>query len=249
MIDQEKKDSYISAGITCIVMIVIYLLLIFCGISYREPEAKPKDVTPELLAEEEEETFIEPEILKDLGEENAVNNDAPAKVFQGEPKPAPVENTKIVVPGKNPNPAPPVDKLISTKHESPVKTTEPSVSDEERQQVTSAMAKSFSGRNGTPQGSSGSDGVGSTGIGVKGNAAGRTFLSCPSPSVTLRHQTTVTVSVVIDADGKVISASASGGASAEIRRACENAARQARWSAKKGAAETRGSITFKIYPK
>lgn len=248
MTEQEKKDSYIAAGITLLILIVIILLLIFCGITYQEPEPKPKDTTPELLMEEEE-TFLEPEILKDLGEENAVNNDAPAQAFQGEPKPAPVENTKLVTPGKNPKPAPPVDKLVSTKHESDMKSTEPTVTEEERQQVTSAMAKSFSGRNGTPQGSSGSDGAGGTGVGVKGNAAGRTFLSCPSPSVTLRHQTSVTVTVVIDADGKVTSASASGGASAEIRRACENAARQARWSAKKGASETRGSITFKIYPR
>lgn len=248
MTDQEKRDSYIAAGVTALVMAVIITLLVCCGISYQEPVEKPKDTTPELLVEEEE-TFLEPEILKDLGEENAVNNDTPAKAFQGEPKPAEVENTKLVTPGKNPKPAPPVDKLVSTKHESPVKTDEPSVSEEERKQVTSAIAKSFSGRNGTPEGSSGSDGAGSTGIGVKGNAAGRTFISCPSPSVTLRHQTTVTVSVVIDAEGRVISASASGGASAEIRKACENAARKARWSAKKGASETRGSITFRIYPK
>lgn len=66
--------------------------------------------------------------------------------------------------------------------------------------------------------------------------------------MTLRNKTTVTVSVVIDSDGNVISAKASGGASASIRRACEQAAKGAKWSPKKGAGETRGSISFTITP-
>lgn len=245
--DRQKKDSLIAALITLVVMGLLVVMLSVCGLTYEEVQELAKDSTPELMLDEE--TFLEPEILKDLGEENAVNNDAPAKTFQGEPEPAPKDNNKIVTPGKSEKPAPPVDKLVSTKHESPVQSTEPTVSQEEKQRVTSTVAKGFSGRNGTPEGSSGSDGAGDTGIGIQGNAAGRTFKGCPTPSVTLRHKTTVKVSIVIDANGKVISATASGGASAEIRQACENAARKARWSEKKGAAETRGSITFTITPR
>lgn len=245
--DKQKKDSLIAAIITIVVMALTILMLSICKLTYEELPELAKDSTPELMMDEE--TFLEPEILKDLGEENAVNNDAPAEAFQGEPEPAPKDNNKIVTPGKSDKPAPPVDKLVSTKHDSPVKSTEPSATQEEKQRVTSAVAKGFSGRNGTPEGSGGSDGAGDTGIGIQGNAAGRTFKGCPSPSVTLRHKTTVKVSVVIDADGKVISATASGGASADIRKACENAARKARWSEKKGASETRGSITFTITPR
>lgn len=244
---QNKKDSAIAAAITFFVMLLLLLFLLFSGISYNAPMEPAKDSTPELMAEEE--TFLEPEILKDLGEENAVNNDAPAKAFQGEPEPAPKDNNKIVEPGKNTKPAPPVSKLVSTKKKSPVKSTEPSATEEERQRVTSAMAKGFVGRNGNPQGSAGSDGAGDTGIGIVGNASGRTFKGCPKPDVTLRHKTTVKVSVVIDSDGKVVSASASGAASASIRSACERAARQARWSEKKGAGETRGTLTFTITPR
>lgn len=245
---QNKKDSAIAAAITFFVVLIILLILTFTGISYQEPEQLAKDSTPELMLDEEE-TFLEPEILKDLGEEDAVNNDAPAKVFQGEPDPAPKDNNKIVEPGKNTKPAPPVKKLVSTNKESDVKSTEPKATEEERQHVTSSVAKGFSGRNGAPQGSNGSDGSGSNGIGIVGNASGRTFMGCPKPDVTLQHKTTVKVSVVIDADGKVISATASGAASAAIRSACERAARQARWSEKKGAGETRGSITFTITPR
>ncbi|MDE6423412.1 MAG: hypothetical protein K2K95_08340, partial [Muribaculaceae bacterium] len=64
-----------------------------------------------------------------------------------------------------------------------------------------------------------------------------------------RHKTIVTVNVVIDAAGKVIAASSTGSDDANIRRKCEAAAKQARWSAKKGASTTRGSITFTITPK
>ncbi|MDE5808525.1 MAG: energy transducer TonB, partial [Muribaculaceae bacterium] len=168
---------------------------------------------------------------------------------QGEPVKAPVENTKLGEPGDNPKPTPQIEKKITQKAESPVKATEPPATTEEQSKISSAMANKFSGKNGTPGGKTGSNGSGGTGIGVSGTANGREFKGCPSPDVTLRHKTTVKVSVVIDAEGKVISATASGSADASIRRACEKAARAARWSAKKGAAETRGSITFTITPK
>ncbi len=243
--ERQKKDSFIAAGITFVVMLAILLFLFFSGISfYRELLAEqPK---PELL--EEEEIFLEPEILRERGEENAVHHHAPAPAFQGEPEPAETDNTKIVVPGENPKPAPPIEKKVTTHKESPVKATEPTVTKEEKQKVTSSVAKGFSGRNGTPEGNAGTDGAGGTGLGIQGNANGRTFKGCPTPNVSLRHKTTIKVSVVIDADGNVISATASGGSSADIRRACEQAARGAKWSAKKGAGETRGTITFTITP-
>ena len=152
-------------------------------------------------------------------------------------------------PGENPKPAPQVEKKITQKQESPVKATEPPATNEEQSKISSAMANKFSGKNGATDGKSGSNGSGGTGVGIAGNANGRTFLGCNTPNVTLRHKTTVKVSVVIDATGKVISATASGSADASIRRACEQAARTARWSEKKGAGETRGSITFTITPK
>lgn len=245
--EQNKKDAIISAVITT-AAVVIVLILLLCGkMTFDGTSYIPEKACPELMPDEEE--FLEPEILKDLGEENAVDNDAPAKAFQGEPDPSPTDRNKIVTPGRNVKPAPPVDKLVSTKHDNPVKSTDPTVSEEEKQRVTSSVAKGFAARNGVQEGSQGSDGAGDTGVGISGNAAGRTFQGCPKPEVTLRHKTSVKVSVVIDADGKVISATASGGASAQIRSACERAARQARWSAKKGATETRGTITFTITPR
>lgn len=243
----SRKDRLVAAAITLLAVILILLCLIFGHFTSVMPELAAES-TPELMAPEDEELFIEPEVLRDLGEPEAVAKDAPAPVEQGEPKPAPVENNKLVSPGENHKPAPQTEKLISSKKESPVKTTEPPVSKEEPSAISSAMANKFPGKNGQPSGSTGSNGAGGSGSGINGHANGRSFLGCPKPYVELRSPVTITVTVMIDADGKVVSAKASGGTSAAQRQACEKAAMQARWSAKKGQAQTRGTLTFHITP-
>lgn len=241
----NRKADIIAAAVTMLVTLII-LLFLFTGSLNFDRALLSSSSIPEI--QEDDELFIEPE-LTDLGEPDATEHDTPAPAFKGEPEPAETDNTKLVVPGENPKPAPPVDKLVTTKKESPVEATEPTVSKEEKSKVTSSVANSFSGRNGATEGSNGSAGAGGTGSGVSGNANGRTFLGCNLPDVTLRNKTVVKVNVVINAEGHVTSATASGSADASIRRKCEAAARTAKWSAKKGVAETRGSITFTIYPK
>lgn len=241
------KDSIIAAAVTFAVALLILLFLFTCGLTFDRAQLAQSS-TPEIAAEEDE-LFIEPEILRDLGEEDATVQDAPAPAFKGEPEQAPEENTKLVTPGKNTKPAPPVEKPVTQKTESPVKATEPSKSEEEKKKVTSAMANKFTSRNGAAEGTSGTQGAGGNGMGISGSVSGRTFKGCPKPSVTLRHKVRVTVNVTIDASGRVISAKARGGADASIRRACEQAALGARWSEKKGAPEAKGTITFTITPR
>ncbi len=60
----------------------------------------------------------------------AETKDAPARAFNGEPDPAPEENKRLNVPGKNKKPAPPVEKKVASKRESAVKSTEPTLSEE-----------------------------------------------------------------------------------------------------------------------
>lgn len=236
----------IAAAVTFVIAFLILLILFCCGLSF-DKKLLAQSSIPEI--QEDEEIFLEPELLTDLGEPDAVNHDSPAPAMKGEPEPAETDNTKLVVKGDNPKPAPPVEKLVTTPKESPVTATNPSITEEEKKKVTSSVAKGFSGRNGATEGKTGTSGAGGTGTGVSGNANGRTFLGCPKPDVTLQHPVKVTVTVVIDASGTVTSASASGSADASIRRKCEQAARQAKWTEKKGAGETRGTITFNIYPK
>ena len=246
---KEDKDRAIAAALTFLVTLVLLLVLFFGGISFDRQELAESS-TPELLPPEEE-LFIEPELV-DLGEETSVNhNTKPAPSLKGEPEPAPEDHAEIVDPGEKPDPVvKPVQKEITQKKESPVQKEEPSITDKERQKATSSVANKFAPKNGQTEGSDkGTSGAGGDGVGVSGNAHGRTFISCPKPDVALRHKTIVTVNVVIDAEGKVIEAAATGSADATIRRKCEAAARQARWSAKKGASTTRGSITFTITPR
>ena len=244
---RSDKDRALAAFLTFLLTFLLLVALFFGGVSW-DREMLAKSSTPELM-EEDDELFIEPELVE-LGEENAVNNDKPAPAIKGEPDPAPEDKAEIIEPGPKPEPAPPKPKLNTQKKESTVKATEPSQTDKEKQKATSSVANKFSRNNGATEGTDqGSSGAGGTGVGVSGNAHGRSFISCPKPDVALRHKTIVTVNVVIDADGKVTEANATGSADAGIRRKCEAAARQARWSAKKGATSTRGSITFTITPK
>lgn len=244
----ERRDSLIAALITFLVVGLLLAWLLFATLRYDGRMASHTE-NPQL---EEDEVFLDPELLleqhKDVGEQDAVADDAPAPEVKGEPAPAPVEQTHTVISGDNKTPSP-EQPLITSTEDSPVQTVAPDRKKEE-EKVASSMAGKFSSNPGSVAGKfdspGGSDGVAS---GVTGKMAGRQFLGCPLPDVSLAHKTTVTVSITVDAEGKVMTATASGAATREIRRKCEQAAMQARWSAKKGAASTRGSITFTIIPR
>ena len=243
-----RRDSIIAALITFLVVGLLLAWLLVATLRYDERMAASSQ-NPQL---EEDEIFLDPELLleqhKEVGEPDAVANDAPAAEVKGEPAPAPAEQTHTVVSGENTVPSP-EQTLIASNEESPVQTAPPDRKKEE-EKVASSMAGKFNTKPGSVAGkfdsTVGSDGAAS---GVTGKMSGRQFLGCPLPDVSLAHKTTVTVSITVDAEGKVMTATASGAATREIRRKCEQAAMQARWSAKKGATSTRGSITFTIIPK
>ncbi|MDE7402791.1 MAG: hypothetical protein K2M87_05205 [Muribaculaceae bacterium] len=250
--NRNQRDTIIAAAVTFVAALVI-LLLLFCGSINYDRNLLALDSTPEIsLLTPDDEEFIEPEIIRDLGEPDATQKDEPAPAFQGQPRKADTENDKLIIPGKNEKPAPPVEKNISQTKPSPVKTSEPPKTDEKKQEVTSKMAGKFSPRNGSESGSSNSSGAGGTGVGISGSVAGRTFKGCPKPNVALQNKVVVEVKVTIDAAGRVISAqprSRSGNASTAILNACAQAAKSARWSEDPNTPSARGSITFTITPK
>jgi outer membrane biosynthesis protein TonB len=244
----ENKDRLIALAITLLAVVLMLLFLTFEHLTWDSKALSEPQHTAELQQPEDDEIFLEPELMN-LGEEEAVNNDIAAPSPHGEPEQAEVENNKIVVKGENPKPSQSTEKLVTQKKESTVKTTEPAKTDKEEEKISSTVAKGFSAKNGTSDGKSGSAGSGGTGTGVAGSVRGRVFQGCPLPDVTLQHKTVVVVNIVVDENGNVTSASATGSAGASIRRACERAALKAKWSAKKGATETRGTLTFTITPK
>lgn len=244
----ERKDSLIAAIVTFLAIALMLVWLFAATLRYDEKMAASTE-NPQL---EEEEIFLDPELLlqndKTIGEPDSKANDTPAPEVKGTPAPAAEEQPHTVVSSENTIPSP-EQNLISSKAESPVQTTAPEKKKEE-EKVATSMAGKFASKPGSVAGkfdsSGSSDAVGS---GVTGKMSGRQFLGCPLPDVALSHKTTVTVSITVDADGKVMTATASGAATREIRKKCEQAAMQAKWSPKKGATSTRGSITFTIIPK
>ena len=231
----EKRASAIAAAATLLAVALILVILFSCSLNFDRNAAA---ITPRSEISPDEELFIDPELM-DLGEMSTRETDEATPAEIGEPKK-----------GENPEPAPPVSKKITQKHDSPVKVKDPPASKEEKREATSRMAGKFSGKNGAADGKFNSNaGAGAAGVGVSGNARGRTFLGCPKPVVELTNKTVVVVDITVNEEGAVTSASARGSASSTIRRKCEQAARQARWSAKKGAGDTRGTITFTITPR
>lgn len=243
---RREKDRTLAGGITAAVTLMILLVLLTGGVSW-DRNALAQASTPEIM---DDELFIEPELVE-LGEETSVTRNKPAPTLKGEPKPAQEDNSEIIDPGPKPDPKPkPVRNVATQKRESALKQEEAARTEKEKREATSTVASKFSPRNGSTEVSDqGLSGAGGSGTGVSGSAHGRSFISCPRPDVTLRHKTVVRVNVVIDSEGRVTEAQATGSADASIRRKCEAAARAARWSPKKGATATRGSITFTITPR
>ena len=245
---ESRRDSVIAGLITLLVVGLLLVWLLVATLHYDERLAASTE-NPQL---EEDEVFLDPELLleqnKSIGEPDAGFQDTPAPEIKGQPAPVPEEQTHTVVSAENPAPSP-EQKLITSTAESAVQTAAPDKKKEE-EKVATSMAGKFNSKPGSVQGkfdsTGGSDGSGS---GVTGKMSGRQFLGCPLPDVSLAHKTTVTVSITVDAEGKVLTATASGAATREIRKKCEQAAMQARWSPKKGATSTRGSLTFTIIPK
>lgn len=243
----EKKDSFIAGLVTFFCVLIILLWLMFSALHYDERLADADN--PQL---EEEELFLDPELLleqnKSVGNPDDINHDTPSPEVRGEPVPSPVEQNHTAFAGETETVSP-EQQLVTSKAESVVENAASNKKKDE-EKVASSMAGKFSSKPGSVAGkfdsATGSDGVGT---GVSGRLSGRQFLGCPLPDVELEHKTTVTVSITVDAEGVVTSATASGAATRAIRKKCEQAAMKAKWSAKKGATSTRGTITFTIIPK
>lgn len=244
----QSKDSLIAAIVTFAAIALTLVWLMVATLHYDDKLATTSE-NPQL---EEDEIFLDPELLlenhKSTGEPDVANQDAPAPEIKGAPVPAPTEQSHTVLTGEKTEPTP-EQTLITSNKESAVQSA-PSNKKKEEEKVATSMAGKFNSKPGTVAGkfdsNGGTDGAAS---GVTGKMSGRQFLGCPLPDVALSHKTTVIVSITVDAAGRVTSATASGAATREIRKKCEQAAMQARWSEKKGATSTRGSITFTIIPK
>ena len=239
---QNNKDRAVAALLTMLCVLLILLGLFFGSVRW-DRSLLAEASTPEIM--EDVPIYFEPMIIP-LGEEASTADDAPAEAASGSPIPAETPQARMENTGTDKTSAP----------VSPVAEGKPDVkpdlknSEKERQEATDAVTSVFgTGTGNVSSSSSSSGGAGGDGEGVYGSAQGRSFISCPLPDVSLRHLTIVKVYVIINSEGNVIEAKASGAPNASIRKKCEEAAMRAKWSKKAGASDARGSITFRIIPR
>lgn len=247
---EKRRDRIIAAGVTIIVALLIFIFLYFGEIGFDRRQLAEASI-PE-FAQEDDELFLDPELL-DPGEEESHQETEAAAPAQGMPEvvPEPEQIRPVVKAQKSEKPTPPKEKLVTQNKPSPVKSEAPkAATDTEVKKAQSKTAGAFSPDNGQTSGRNNSDGSSGTSTGISGNSNGWKFLGCPAPDVKLRNRTVITVSVTVNSRGEVTSAHASGG-TAQLRAACEAAARKARWKPldAQNARTAKGTITFTITPR
>lgn len=247
--DSRHTDRLIAAGVTLIAALLCFIFLYMGSIGFDRRQLAEASI-PE-FAQEEEDLFLDPELL-DPGEEESQLKTEPAAPAQGMPEVVaePVNTRPVVKAEKSDKPTPPKEKLVTQNKPSPVKSEPPRATDTEVKKAQSKTAGAFSPDNGQTTGRNNSDGSTGTSTGISGHSDGWKFLGCPSPDVKLRNRTVITVSVTVNSHGEVTSAHASGGTAA-LRSACEAAARKARWKPLDStkARTAKGTITFTITPR
>ena len=247
---RDKKASAIAAAVTFAIALIVLLLLFTLSLKF-DREALATESIPEI---QDEEIYLEPEILQlgEPGDLNAEENDASAPQTPGEPDPGEIEQPERVVKNAEPNPDPVSNKpkLVASSEPSEVKTSAPKVKSEDEKRIESISGKLKTDNNGSRTGSeSAVSGSGGVGVSKSGNVHGRRMLSCPTTIVTLNQTTTITVAIVVNAEGRVVSARATSGGTEKLRSACVSWAKGSKWTAAPGAPDASGTITFTITPK
>lgn len=258
--NRATKDRFVAGGVTIAVALMLLLLLFFTGIGLDKEQLAASSI-PE--TGNDEELFIEPELdLEELPAQNLEQgspdankeDESPSEPFKGDPLKSDNEQPQRIEPGRNPAPAPANSPQKTQKTTSPVKTTEPTATERERQQASSKVAGAFSANNGSNKGSNAGNGATSgrgAGLSVSGSLNGRKFLGCDKFNPELENKVTVKVSVTVNAEGIVTAAKITGAsqASEKVKNQCLRAAHTARWAKKAGAPDQRGTLTFNIVPK
>lgn len=250
MTSAEKKIKTYAAVATIGISFLIIVVLLVSKLTW-DKEFLTAENNPELL---QEELYIEAELLN-IGEENAKNIKEPlsAPAPLGQPEEASEANDKLRVKGENSHFSQQREKLVSTDKESTVKQVEPQQTEKESK-INSSVKNSFE-KNGNSSGKETGSSIGTEdGIGTNGSLKGRKFEGCPTPSLKVQKAVTIVVSVTVNAQGSVVAASflrdsGAGQGNSSLRNACVNASRKAKFSAKSGAVEAKGTITWNLKPK
>jgi len=247
---QNARIRMAAAAITFVLaaLIVVLLLHTHLGAFSTEDAAYCKaDTIPE-----QEEIFLDP-VLEDIGDPEIEVGDEPAAAPEGEPEQAQEDNDRLQVkddklpkePVKEPKP-------VTQKQDSKVKVKPTANSDKENKRISSKMGNAFNPHNGKKDGKKDGSGSGKIGIGVSG-LQGRKRLTDPSFSEYVDKEVTIKVRIAVNEAGKVteasfVSDSGPGAGNKTLRSACIKAARNIKWSKKKGTSSEAGVLTFRLTP-
>ena len=251
MSNRERKDAIIAAAVTFGVALLIIIFLFVKSLNY-DREAFAEASIPEY--QDEEEYFLEPDLLimGQTGETDLEQTEEAEPQPPGEPDPAETEQLVKTTPNNEEPKEEPVStkpKLVSSTEQSDVKTSTPKPSDEDQKRIASIQGKFKSDNNGSRTGKeSANSGSGGNGVSVSGSVNGRKQVSISTWPVKLTQKTTVKVSIIVDADGNVTSATAISGGTPTLRSECEKMARTSKWTKKAGAAPQSGTISITITP-
>lgn len=245
-------NSRLIAGVgTLLAAVAIILVLLLCGLT--QYPAALAAATPQPQPDTDVQ-YIEPELLEPQAPDGTgIENNTPDQAA-GQPlgleAQVPRESKEKIISSDNKKPDKSTEHLVTQKQPSPVQNTGPAPKKKPESNISSAMGAKFNGKNGSQSGRHGGYATGGKGTGVNGKLRGRTFLGCDKPTVYLKTRYTIVIRVEVNAQGKVVSAtiSSAGGAPRDIQNKCLAAAKTARWSAKEGAANARGSLTFNLVP-
>ena len=252
---RPRKPEMIAAAATLLIALGL-LALLYCAAFGTDRRQLAVNSIPE---EPDEEVYIEPEMLRLQERENMDQpEDAPE-----EPQPAQAEAHGLPAPATRPDPTIQAthseqpkptrsnETLVTQKPGSKVKTepAKPNPNPDSHKTPT-AMSGKFNAKPGSATGRHGGAGSGGDDVSsVARGLIGRNFHGY-SEKITGTHalKATVTVRVVVGADGMVKSASllSSGGAPPEITGRCVRWARRCSWDPKPGAADATGVITYNV---
>lgn len=248
---KDRKASMIAAAVTLGAALVILLLLFILTVGDSR-RALAEASMPEM--QDDEEIFLEPELLvvDNPGDESSQTVDEPAPQTPGEPDPAEEEQPVKVVKNTQPPKEKPVSnkpELVASNTQAEITSSPPKLTEEESRRIASIGGKLKTDNNGARAGSESADsGSGGNGIAASGNVNGRKMISCPTWKLRLAQKTVVKVSITVDADGNVTSASAVSGGTPNLRKECERMAKGSKWTKKEGAKPATGTISFTVYP-
>ena len=251
---RPRSPQIIAAAVTVLAAfgLLVFLWFTYVGQDREELAASSIPEEPDL-----EEVYIEPEMLTpepaDDAEEEADESEEAAPEALGLPEKTPeppVEKQVAATHSEQPKPTKSNQNLASQRKPSPVRTQPATTNPKPDSRIASQMGAQFNANNGSTSGRHGSAGSGGSGTSVSSQGiTGRTFRGFTGKVRSDKpFKASVRIRVTVDASGKVTAASliSAGGAPNAIAQQCVAWARRCSWSAKPGAADAQGVITYNV---